>query len=91
MVKKKTSLMMDENTWKAFTVFTIQMTGPSRKTSEFVEYALKAYMVDPNLDPGFGGESIVESSSLSNPDLCRTLKERKKEGYDIIMWRIWKK
>jgi hypothetical protein len=44
MDKRKTSIVVDENTWKEWTFFVIGKTGSSRKLSIELENALKEYM-----------------------------------------------
>ena len=44
MGKKKTSIMIDQNVWKDWTIFVVKKTGSSRKLSFEVENALKEYM-----------------------------------------------
>jgi len=45
MVKRKTSITMDEKLWKEWTMFVINKTGSARKLSEEIEKALKDYMI----------------------------------------------
>jgi hypothetical protein len=44
MVKRKTSITVDEKLWKEWTMFVINKTGSARKLSEEIEKALKNYM-----------------------------------------------
>jgi hypothetical protein len=44
MAKRKTSITIDENLWKEWTIWVIDKTGSSRKLSDEVENALKEYM-----------------------------------------------
>jgi len=44
MVKKKTSITIDNEVWKEWNKFVIDKTGSSRKVSEEIETILKAYM-----------------------------------------------
>ena len=44
MVKRKTSITIDENLWKEWTKFVIDKTGSARKLSEEIENALREYM-----------------------------------------------
>lgn len=44
MGKRKTSISVEETLWKEWTLFVIRKTGSSRKLSEELENALKAYM-----------------------------------------------
>lgn len=44
MVKRKTSIAIDEKLWKDWTMFVINKTGSARKLSEEVENALRKYM-----------------------------------------------
>jgi hypothetical protein len=44
MVKRKTSITVDEKLWKEWTIFVINKTGSARKLSEELENALKYYM-----------------------------------------------
>lgn len=90
--KKKTSMMLDEATWRAFIMFSIQKTGSARNASNEAEQALKNYMTDPRVRGGGPeGESQMFAISLSNPDLFRDLRALKKEGFDFLMFRAWKK
>lgn len=44
MTKRKTSISVDEELWKQWTMFVIEKTGSARKLSEEIEKALKEYM-----------------------------------------------
>lgn len=44
MTKRKTSISVDEELWKQWTMFVINKTGSARKLSEELEKALKEYM-----------------------------------------------
>jgi hypothetical protein len=44
MAKRKTSITIDEELWKQWTMFVIDKTGSARKLSDEIENALKAYM-----------------------------------------------
>jgi metal-responsive CopG/Arc/MetJ family transcriptional regulator len=44
MVKRKTSIMIDEELWKEWTKFVVDRTGSARKLSEEIENALRTYM-----------------------------------------------
>jgi metal-responsive CopG/Arc/MetJ family transcriptional regulator len=44
MSKRKTSINISDKLWRAWTKFTIDKTGSSRKTSEILEEAMKEYM-----------------------------------------------
>lgn len=44
MNKRKTSIVVDQDTWKEWTFFVIDRTGTSRKLSIELEKALKEYM-----------------------------------------------
>lgn len=44
MVKKKTSISIDEKLWEEFVIFVVKKTGSSRKISQEVENAIKFYM-----------------------------------------------
>jgi metal-responsive CopG/Arc/MetJ family transcriptional regulator len=44
MGKRKTSITIDEELWKKWTMFVINKTGSARKLSEEIEEALKQYM-----------------------------------------------
>jgi len=44
MTKRKTSLNIDEETWKKWLTFVIQKTGTSRNTSNETVKALEEYM-----------------------------------------------
>jgi hypothetical protein len=44
MPKKKTSVNIDEDTWKRWLLFVIQKHGTSRRVSEETARALKEYM-----------------------------------------------
>jgi len=44
MAKRKTSISVDEELWKQWTMFVINKTGSARKLSEELENALKEYM-----------------------------------------------
>jgi len=43
-VKRKTSITIDEDLWKEWTMFVVNKTGSARKLSDEVECALKDYM-----------------------------------------------
>jgi len=45
MVKRKTSITIDQDLWKKWTKFVIDKTGSARKLSEEIENAMKDYMV----------------------------------------------
>jgi metal-responsive CopG/Arc/MetJ family transcriptional regulator len=44
MVKRKTSITIDEELWKEWTKFVVDKTGSARRLSEEIENALKDYM-----------------------------------------------
>jgi metal-responsive CopG/Arc/MetJ family transcriptional regulator len=44
MAKRKTSISVDEELWKEWTIFVIKKTGSARKLSEEIENALRDYM-----------------------------------------------
>jgi len=44
MVKKKTSITVDDGLWREWTKFVIDKTGSARKISEELEKALIEYM-----------------------------------------------
>jgi hypothetical protein len=88
MVKKKTSLMIDEDTWKAFTIFAAQRTGSARKMSEEVEEALKNYMTDPRPYRGSERESYLCWVDLRHARIV--LNKKRKEGYSTLVMRMWK-
>jgi len=44
MAKRKTSISIDEDLWKQWTMFVIDKTGSARKLSEEIEKALVQYM-----------------------------------------------
>jgi len=44
MTKQKTSIVVDSELWKEWTIFVIKKTGSTRKISEELEKALKEYM-----------------------------------------------
>jgi hypothetical protein len=44
MARKKTSIAIEENLWKEWTVFVVNKTGSARKLSDEIENALKEYM-----------------------------------------------
>ena len=44
MTKRKTSISIDEDLWKQWTMFVIDKTGSARKLSEELEKALEQYM-----------------------------------------------
>jgi len=44
MAKRKTSISVDEELWKQWTMFVINKTGSARKLSEEIENALRDYM-----------------------------------------------
>jgi metal-responsive CopG/Arc/MetJ family transcriptional regulator len=44
MVKRKTSITIDQDLWKEWTKFVIDKTGSARKLSEEIENALRDYM-----------------------------------------------
>jgi hypothetical protein len=52
MPKKKTSVNMDENTWKQWLLFVIQKHGSSGRVSEETARTLEEYM------KGYGDERI---------------------------------
>lgn len=90
MVKKKTSIMIDEDTWKAFIVYAVHRTGSTRKIGEQVEEALKNHMISDRSFHGLEGESFVCMTRLSRPDAREILKEKAKEGYITVAMRMWK-
>jgi len=91
MAKKKTSVMIEEDTWKAFTVLAVKKTGSTRKTSEEVEQALKNYMTDPRVYRGPEGDSVVFLIGVGNPQARMILDRKAKEGWNTVLMRIWKK
>lgn len=44
MVKQKTSINVDQELWKEWTLFVVKKTGSTRKLSEELEKAIKEYM-----------------------------------------------
>lgn len=44
MVKQKTSINIDPDLWKEWTLFVVKKTGSTRKLSEELEKAIKEYM-----------------------------------------------
>lgn len=44
MPKQKTSIVIDSELWKEWTLFVVKKTGSTRKLSEELEKALKEYM-----------------------------------------------
>ena len=44
MPKQKTSIIIDRDLWKEWTIFVIKKTGSARKLSEELEKAIKEYM-----------------------------------------------
>ena len=44
MPKLKTSIAVDENLWKEWSIFVINKTGKGRKGSNEIESALREYM-----------------------------------------------
>jgi hypothetical protein len=44
MAKRKTSITIDEELWKEWTMFVVNKTGSSRKLSDELENALKEFM-----------------------------------------------
>jgi metal-responsive CopG/Arc/MetJ family transcriptional regulator len=44
MVKQKTSINIDSELWKEWTLFVVRKTGSTRKLSEELEKALREYM-----------------------------------------------
>ena len=44
MAKRKTSISVDEELWKQWTMFVIEKTGSARKLSEEIEKAIRQYM-----------------------------------------------
>jgi len=44
MATRKTSVSIDEELWKQWTMFVIKKTGSARKLSEEIENALREYM-----------------------------------------------
>ncbi|MEM5868170.1 MAG: hypothetical protein QXG39_09675 [Candidatus Aenigmatarchaeota archaeon] len=44
MVRKKTSIIIDENLWTEWLLFVTKKYGTSRKASEELEQALREYM-----------------------------------------------
>jgi len=44
MPKQKTSIVIDRDLWKEWTIFVIKKTGSARKLSEELEKAIKEYM-----------------------------------------------
>ena len=45
-MKKKTSITIEEELWKKFTIYTINKTGSARKISETMEQAINNLMND---------------------------------------------
>lgn len=91
MVKKKTSVMLEEETWKAFTLYVVQRTASARKMSEAVEEALKNYMTDPRAYRNLEGESRTVLIDVGSPHIRKFLDRMAKEGYNTLLMRIWKK
>jgi len=44
MAKQKTSINVDPELWKEWTLFVVKKTGSTRKLSEEVEKAIREYM-----------------------------------------------
>ncbi|MEM2045543.1 MAG: hypothetical protein QXO20_05125 [Candidatus Bathyarchaeia archaeon] len=44
MTKQKTSINVDSELWKEWTLFVVKKTGSTRKLSEELEKAIKEYM-----------------------------------------------
>jgi len=44
MARQKTSITIDSDLWKEWTLFVVKKTGSARKLSEELEKALKEYM-----------------------------------------------
>jgi metal-responsive CopG/Arc/MetJ family transcriptional regulator len=44
MAKQKTSINIDPELWKEWTLFVVKKTGSTRKLSEEVEKAIREYM-----------------------------------------------
>ena len=91
MVKRKTSVSLEEDTWKAFTIFAIQRTGSNRRVSEEVEQALKNYMTDYRDPGGRECKSFMCVIGVANPLTHRILRKKAKEGYNTLFMRMWKK
>jgi galactitol-specific phosphotransferase system IIC component len=49
MARKKTSITIDEDLWKEWTMFVVNKTGSARKLSDEIENALKEYMKKPHV------------------------------------------
>ncbi len=49
-MKIKTSIMVDEELWKRFRIFTIEKTGSARKISETLEKAMTQFLDVHKLD-----------------------------------------
>jgi len=45
MVRKKTSIMVEDSFWTEWVHFVIDKTGTARKTSEEIENAMREYLV----------------------------------------------
>ena len=49
MVKKKTSIVIDEELWQEWMIFVIRKYGSSRKASQALEDAMKSYMTNKSI------------------------------------------
>lgn len=54
MVRKKTSIIIDENLWTEWLLFVTKKYGTSRKASEELEQALREYMERHKSETGEG-------------------------------------
>jgi metal-responsive CopG/Arc/MetJ family transcriptional regulator len=45
MSRRKTSVSVDDELWREWLSFVVKETGSTRKTSEFIENAIKEYML----------------------------------------------
>lgn len=72
-------------------MFSLQRTGSARNASNEAEQALKNYMTDPAVQAGPETDSIMLTSTLSDPTLTRELRELKAEGFHFLIIRAWRK
>jgi hypothetical protein len=46
LVKRKTTIMIDEEIWKELLSFTVQKHGTAKKTSKEIENAIRRYVAE---------------------------------------------
>lgn len=85
-------MMLDEDTWKAFTIFAVQRTGSTRKMSEVVEQALKNYMEDSWAKKSLSleGDYRPFHTGVEYSTVRKILDKMANEGYTNLFMRIWK-